>query len=262
MKALVVTFSCLLIISAALSETVVDGIKLGDKKTEKGVVLESGKKGDVRIYRAEINKEIEGPMSEVMTKITNFEEKCNNKYKRRRKDLDRKFECPYKNQNLVESFVIRDIKKVYKAEKYETDRWVIKRRVYKRGTYVHNDLLTIKRFENAKKQKTVEIKHIMIPEEEAKKYIDNPADNNEPFDFITGTYTLTEIAPGETLVNYVYLSKTDHFLLNKDIAVGQVYSSMASGTSLAIDTIVVGMEDIKKAKSKTAKNDQKIVLNR
>lgn len=215
---------------------------IDSQKIEREVELKSGKKDGQRFYSAKTSRKYAAEINTVESLITNFEEKCNNQHKNRRRYLSKEYECPLLNKNLVESKIIKTLKKPGPTDVDEA--WVIRRHVFNRGTYGHNDLLTIKRIPG----KSIVVQHSMISEDEAAAYIDDPFPTQEPFLFMQGTYSLEVIGPNETLVNYQYFTLTDHFVLNKEISVGAVFDSMADGTLQSLQTIEDGLTLKKGAK--------------
>lgn len=219
----------------AITPPEIDSFLIDSQKNEREVDLKSGKKDGQRFYSAQTSRKIRADLNTVESLVTNFEEKCNNQHKNRRRYLSKEFHCPFLNKNLVESKVIKTLKKPGPTGVDES--WIVQRHVFNRGTYGHNDLLTIKRVP----AKSTVIQHSMISEDEAKNYIDDPVATQEPFIFMQGTYSLEAINPNETMVNYQYFSLTDHFVLNKEISVGAVFDSMADGTIQALQTIEDGL---------------------
>src|SRR5688572_8305188 len=83
-------------------------------KTEElnGVSLKSNKEKAIRNYIATTDKVFAAPINLVANAITNFTEKCNNAYKDKRKFSPKDIDCKYHNENLIESFIVRDIKPI------------------------------------------------------------------------------------------------------------------------------------------------------
>src|SRR5688572_11048964 len=77
-----------------------------------GVALKSGKEDSVRSFIANTDKLLPYPIELVKKGITNFTQRCNNSYKDKRKSTSEKENCKYHNEHLIESFVIRDIRKM------------------------------------------------------------------------------------------------------------------------------------------------------
>lgn len=249
-----ITLFCLLMTStqlmASIEITSTKGYAI-DKNTHKGDIhLLSGSDEQYRVYQANINREYNAPLEMVVKHTLNFDQKCNNKYKRRRKITNRNSKCRFHNHNLVESIIHRNIKSNYKKEKNEIDRFIVQREIYNRGRFHHNDLVIVKSFKNQKNQEVVTISHSALHDSEAQKYLENPIEFNSAFVRMTGHYTFTAVGPNKTTVSYKYTSKTDHWLLTKSMIVGQVLDNMAKGTGLALDVIKQANQEALASKTK------------
>ena len=231
-------FSILLSFSAMASENLPSELgtyAVDSEKTINGVTLKSGKKDDVRFFYSTVSRTYQADMATTESLVTNFEEKCNNQHQMRRLYLAKDYKCPFLNKNLVESSIVKKLK--IPAVAGVDESWVVRRHIFNRGTYSHNDLVTIKRTPGVK---TI-VEHTMLSEEEAKKYIDDPIEHREPFIYIRGSYILEPISAKETKVTYDYQSRTDHMILNKSISVGNVFDSIVDGTTQALQTIQDGL---------------------
>lgn len=212
--------------------------KVDNKKTHKKtkVKLISGKKNDKRFYQGNLTRTFDASIDSVLSSILNFEDKCNNKLKKKRKLTSKKKKCIYKNKNLIESKVY-DPTKEYKKEKNEIDRILVVRRIYNRSNFSHVDLVQIYETQNSSGQKVITIKQHMMSNKEAKKYFDPPVDHESAFGKAIAEYTLTQVDKNKTVFNYYYANETDHWLLNKSVAVDRVFDSMSSGINLLFKSI-------------------------
>jgi hypothetical protein len=204
----------------------------------KGVELSSYKKKDERIYRGEMKKNILQDIEKVKLGIINFDQKCNNKYKSKRKFLNKENNCTYHNENLIETVVKDDIKKNFNLEKDEQKRYILLRHIYNRGTYSSYDLTQEYKYLNDKKQPTIKIVLTMMKENEVKEYMDLILPINSAFNKTISTFTLTQVAPNNTEVLYEYEAHTDHWILSKEISVSQVFDSISRNVNELWTTII------------------------
>lgn len=188
-------------------------------ETIDGVELKSGKSSSVRHYYGKSTKTLPHSLEQVKARITNFEEKCNNEYRSKRKFTSPEKECKYHNEHLVESFIVRT--------GADPQTYLVGRRIYNRGEFSHYDLIQIKESKNEKGQKQVIITQTMLEDEEVKRYMKPELEKDSAFTKSSGTFVLTELGKSQTELVYEYRSQTDHWLLNKEISVPQVFASMS-----------------------------------
>lgn len=206
-------------------------------KTEEinGVGLKSGKMESVRSYSGSIHKQFPYPLEIVKKGITNFSEKCNNSYKSKRQFTSQGANCKYFNEHLVETIVIKDIKPV---EAYMgTEHYLVGRQVYNRGSYGYYELVQIKSGMNDKNQKFITISLKMLEDSEVKNFIEPKFGKDSAFNHSSSLYTLTEIGPSETQMTYEYQADTNHWILNKEISVPQVFASISKSINDLMKTI-------------------------
>jgi hypothetical protein len=209
-----------------------------DKSDEiNGVELGSGKDGSVRHYQGTITKTYPISLQIVQNGITNFDEKCNNGFKKKRELTPTKEDCKYHNENLIESLIIRDIAQTYKKDVGEVERYLVARRIYNRGNFGHYDLIKITHGKNEKNQKTVTIQMKMLSNDEVKSYIQPKIKTESAFSQAQGLFVLTEIGPKTTELAYKYYSTTDHWVLNKEISIPQVFASMSKSINDLFATV-------------------------
>jgi hypothetical protein len=147
-------FACLLALSSLPALAVIY-----DTRDElSGVALESGKEESTRHYRATYSKTFDRPLVDVGRGITNFGDKCNNRYKGKRTLTDKDSDCKFHVEDLVES-------KVTKLSG-ENDRYLVARQIYNRGHFAHYELVQISEGKNDKGQKTVTISQRMLEDKE------------------------------------------------------------------------------------------------
>lgn len=207
-------------------------------KTEElnGVALKSGKESNVRTYIGSVEKTFSYPLELVQKSITNFTEKCNNDYKDKRQFTDQNTPCKYHNDHLVESFVVKDIRST-ESFKHLSEVYLLGRLVYNRGSFGYYEMVQISHGVNEKNQKTATIQVRMLSDDEVKLFTSPKFAKESAFDESQTTYTLTEVAPNVTHLTYSYLAETDHWLLNKEISVPQVFASISKSVNELMKTV-------------------------
>jgi hypothetical protein len=208
-------------------------------KTEElnGVTLKSRKEDAVRTFVGSTEKTFSFPVELVKKGITNFTEKCNNDYKSKRKFTDEKIDCKYHNDHLVESIVIKDIRQMDHF-KHLSEVYIVGRQVYNRGAFGYYEMVSVEDKLNDKKQKLSIIRLRMLDDEEVRLFTSPKFAKESAFDKSYATFTLTEIAPNTTHMTYEYSAETDHWLLNKEVSVPQVFASI----SKSINDLVITVE--------------------
>jgi len=200
-----------------------------------GVELLSSKESSTRSYVGHIEKSLPYGFHTVMKGITNFADKCNNEFKKKRVFTSEE-DCKYLNENLIETIVIKDIKRPENLKSFK-DSYLIGRRVYNRGEFGYYELVTVRESLNEKNQKVTHIDLTMLNDDEVKNYTDLKIKKDSAFDSSISSYKVTEVSPTETLVRYEYSATTKHWLLNKEITVPQVFSSISKGINLLFESI-------------------------
>jgi hypothetical protein len=219
-----------------------------DKQAEiKGVQLKSGKKGSNRTYLAHVSKTLPFPIKNVFAGISNYTEKCNNNYKDKRKFTDKSVSCRYNNDNIVETFYVKDFKTDgWTKEPGETERFLLGRQIYNRGSFGFYELMIVSEKLNEQKQKVITISQKMLEDNEVKVYIEPKFKKESGFNKSLVIFTLTEVKPSETALTYDYVSETDHWILNKEISVSKVFESIGKTVSDLIGTIETEAEILTK----------------
>lgn len=212
--------------------------KMDKKEKINGVTVQTGKSDSTRVYQGTITKTYAYNLKTVKNSVVNFHEKCNNSFKDRREYTDKKTDCKYHNDNLVETVIIKDIKqKGWTKAAGEVERYVLGRLIYNRGSFGYYELVQVFEGKNEKNQKTMKIVQTMLNESEVKKYIDPKIERDTAFDDTTSTFILTEISPMETTLQYQYRAKTDHWILNKEVSVPQVFASISKSINDLVKTV-------------------------
>lgn len=208
------------------------------KELLNGVKLKSGKEEAIRTFVGKTEKVFPYPIELVKKGITNFTQKCNNSYKDKRKFTSQKLDCKYHNEHLVETFVIRDIRKM-DYFKNLSDVFVLGRQVYNRGSFGYYELVTVADSVNEKNQKTVTIIQRMLDDKEVKVFINPEFKRESAFDSSSSIFTLTQVGPQQTHLSYEYQADTDHWLLNKEVSVPQVFASISRSVNELLETVEI-----------------------
>lgn len=206
-------------------------------KTEhlNGVSLKSGKAETTRTYSGTITKDFPYPLDIVKNGITNFTEKCNNTYKSKRQFTSSTTDCKYFNEHLVETIVVKDLKPV---EAYKnSEHYLVGRQVYNRGNYGYYELVQISSGVNEKHQKFVTIALNMLDDNEVKAFTEPKFSKDSAFDKSSSLYTLTEVNSTTTHMTYEYKAETDHWILNKEISVPQVFATISKSINDLMKTV-------------------------
>jgi hypothetical protein len=164
-----------------------------------------------------------------------FDQRCNNEYIDKRKLTDKNIKCKYHNGNVVENFIHRDLKK-YEKEKDEIDRIMISRRIYNREEFSQTDIVKVYQYQKDGR-KVIKITMEMLNEDDAKKFITTKVKTESAFNKAYGVFLLTELAPNKVELEYTYSSRTDHWLINKSIAAGEVFENMAASLNNLFDNL-------------------------
>lgn len=193
------------------------------------VTLKSTKNESVRSYFGSTEKTLPFPIDIVKKSVTNFEARCNNSYKSKREFTDTEADCRFHNENLIESFVVKEIP-LNETHKAFSEVYLVGRKIYNRGTFGYYEIVTVKNeLVDAKKVTTVDIR--MLSNEEVKAFISPKIERESVFDSSMARFVLKEISPTETSVSYEYSSETDHWLLNKEVSVPQVFVSISKSVN-------------------------------
>lgn len=189
-------------------------------------ILKTGKEKSERFY--ELKKEVlfRARIADVLKSILIYDEKCNSEFKDKRILISKDKKCKYHNDNLIETKVHNLMDN--KDEKF----FVLERRVFNREIFANVDMVTVKK----QKDGSILINQRMLSDSEAKRYIKNPIKQNSVFSKVSASYKLVP-TKDSTKVVYDYNMVTDHWMLNKSIAVSRVFESMQSGTNLLFKSI-------------------------
>lgn len=228
----------LMILTTLISFEVSAKSKFDRKERQRDVNLATGKKDDVRSYHATTTKVLNYPMTLVKDSILNFSDKCNNAYRKKRELTSTEYDCKYHNENIIEQSVVKNLRQgTWQKEDNETERFVVAIKIYNRGESGHYELVKIKETQNVLKQKTIIIEEEMLTNDQARNYVSVKFKKDSAFETSKTRYTLTEIAPGKTELRYIYKGTTTHWVLNKEVSVPQVFSSLSKSINNLVSSI-------------------------
>lgn len=240
-----------IICTALFLFTIASGAFAGHDKieTQGPVNLKSGKKNDAREYIGKIEKKLPYSIDLVKKSVTNFTEKCNNKYNHQRKFTPSTFKCKHHNENIIETFKVNEFKKNPELSKF-TETYILGRRIYNRSSYNYYELVTIEEVLDANKLRKITIIARMLSDNEIKNYIRPKFNKESVFDKSKNVFVLTEISPEQTKFEYEYSASTTHWVLNKEVSIPQVFSSL----SRSIKDLLKSVEDEALLQKKIAKS--------
>ncbi len=207
-------------------------------KTEElnGVSLKSGKESSIRSYVGSTEKTFPYPAAIVKKGITNFTDKCNNDYKSKRKFTDEKADCKYHNDHLVESFLVTGLREMEHFKSF-SEVYLVGRQVYNRGAFGYYEMVQVAEGMNEKKQKTITITLKMLDDAEVRLFTTPKFSRDSAFDKSFASFVLTEISPNQTHMAYEYSAETDHWILNKEVSVPQVFASISKSINDLVNTV-------------------------
>jgi hypothetical protein len=206
-----------------------------------GIKLVSTKEKSFRTFRADFTLTIQASLPRVSEAITNFPQKCNNEMRSQRKWTPRESDCLYHNGNLVETVIHKELQP-FQPEPNETDRFLLARHGNNRGAFEYLELVKIFEYYDGAKRLVREIHQDMLSDDEAKKLSSLKIKNNSVFQKLQGRFKLVRLGEQETEVNYQYTTVSDHWLLNKEMMIGQVFESMARGMADLRQSIIKATE--------------------
>ncbi len=197
-----------------------------------GIALRSGKNDSVRRYTGSASRTIPYPIAVVRKGITNFADKCNNKLRSKREFTPASYDCKYHHEQVVESFLETGIPQTAQSESY-----LVGKKLYHLGNTRYYELVEVRDGTNEKGQRTTSISQRMLGDEEVTSLIKPKFKKSSDFDTRSVVYTLTETSPKETFLTYEYTAETDHWVLNKQLNVPQIFSSISKTIKEALTVI-------------------------
>lgn len=201
------------------------------------VDVEVFEKGDYKVFKAKASAIFDASSDEVISGIINFDDKCNNQKRSKRKMMKWENTCKFHNENLVEAVKIKNYKKNMVAKEYPGALFLLWRNISNNGKYSHYDVVVRKDNEEES-----EISHQMLKESEVNKFIPKNERTVSAFNELKGTYKIRKLNRKRTQVVYYYESETDHWFLKRDFIENKVKTKIESGTLQALKTIQESLE--------------------
>jgi hypothetical protein len=231
-------FKTFLLLSCLATSLAAATPKLNKRDRIEGVLVQSGKHDETRYYSGSVSKILPFKISTVKNSITNFNQRCNNSYKEKRRLTDKSMNCKYHNDNLIETIIVKELKSgQWQREASEIERFILGRRVYNRGDFGYYEMVQIFETRNDQNQKTIKILQTMLSDREVQKYLNPAFQRDSAFDQSSATFILTELSSHETSMEYQYMAQTQHWILNKEISVPQVFSSISKSINDLFKTV-------------------------
>lgn len=198
-----------------------------------GVKLTSGKRDSVREFSAAATKKLPYSIEHVSRAIKNFSDKCNNDLRSKRVLLGQDVDCKFHNHETVETVVLKDLKKPLPSSH---EAFLLERQLYNRGQYGYYEMVEVKEEKSADKKQIV-ITQRMLNDAEAATYTDIKFSENSTFKNGEVNYTLTEVSPNETKLEYSMHTETEHWLLNKELSIPQVFATISKSVNELVSNI-------------------------
>ncbi|OIQ15521.1 MAG: hypothetical protein BM556_17945 [Bacteriovorax sp. MedPE-SWde] len=194
-------------------------------------VLKSGKHDGVRFYQAVREQEYNATAEKILEIVLNFKSRCNNELSSKRIYDSKDFKCSHHNKGLIESKIIKQILP-HKKDKNEIETYLVQRRVYNRELFEYYEVLRI--FKVGKK---TSVYTKMLTDKQASVFINGPKTRSTVLKEIQSVYTIEEVSKTKTKLSYTYLTTTDHWLLNKSVAVSQFFDGMVKSINLFFNSV-------------------------
>lgn len=212
-----------------------------------GVSLSSTKKGSIRYYTGKKEAVLPYGIEFVKLATVNFGNRCNNDLRSKRRFTTKSSSCGHHNEHLIESFV----DKVLPAKPPESEAFLLARQIYNRGHFGYYELVTIQESHDQKNLRKIVINLRMLSDSEVKEISSPKFSQESAFRKTLGTFVLTELTPDSTHLSYSYSSETDHWLINKEVSVPRVFSSIGR----SINDLLHAIED--EARLRKKEQDEK-----
>ena len=190
------------------------------------------KVGEKKFFKAIVTTNFNASIEQVVAGIENFDDKCNNDRRSKRKFSKWEKNCSYHNENLVEAVKINKFESAPIVRSFPNAQYLMWRNIYNRGRFSHYDVIT-KTTEND----SVQIAHKKLSEKLVGKALAKPEKIVSAFDDIIGVYKISKLNNGMVKVVYTYESSTDHWFLVRDFLEKSILENMAKGTQQAVKSI-------------------------
>ncbi len=200
--------------------------------------LKTGKHDGIRFYQAVREQEYNATSEKVLEIVLNFKNRCNNELSSKRIYDSKDFKCSHHNKGLIESKIIKKILP-HKKDKNEIDTYLVQRRVYNRELFEYYEVLRIFKVGNKTSVYTK-----MLTDKQASVFINAPKTRSTVLKEIQSVYTIEAVSKTKTKLSYTYLTTTDHWLLNKSVAVSQFFDGMVKSIDLFFNSITVDLKEV------------------
>jgi hypothetical protein len=197
------------------------------------VLLETSKTKSTRHLKATKSVTLNLNLEDSLKLVLNFDEKCNNKFKDKRRWTDKGVDCKFHNNNLIETVYFRDIKHRNLSWK---DHFLLLRHGYNRGSFLYFEEISVEQSD-----KESHVRQRLLSDEEVKNFLDTKLETEFSFNKVAGHFHLTQLDLNKTQLTYTYESSTDHWLLNKEIMVSEIFESTAKGINDLFLSFASGM---------------------
>lgn len=211
-----------------------------------GVTVSSDKKGSVRTYSGTKEKILSYGLRFVKLAAMDFGNRCNNQFKDKRRFTSKAYDCGFHNENLIESFIEKTISS---EPSKNAEAYLLARQIYNRSRYGYYELVTVEESVTQKNLQKIVINLKMLSDSEVRKITAPKFSQESAFNESLGTFVLTELTPDSTNLSYTYSAETDHWLLNKELSVPRVFSSIAQ----SLNDLFKAIEDEALVKKKEEK---------
>lgn len=211
---------------------------LDRKENINGIVLESSKEGSLRNYHAHTKKDLPYALKTVSKSILNFADRCNNSHRDMRQFLDKSKNCKYHTENLIEAFEVTDLKSPFTNTEAEQKR-LIGKQIYNRGHYGFYELVEVKALKNENSQNQIVITQKMLNDQEVKALTVAKFPQDSSFKTSMVKYVLTETSATSTRLDYFSDAQTEHWVLNKELSIPQVFSSLGKGIQELLKSVEI-----------------------
>ncbi len=192
-----------------------------DKKDQMGeMFLKTGKLAANRHFSVDFKKVINKPIDSVLNALRSAEQRCNESYKTSRKFSNHDYPCKYHSPHVVEA-----VKHAIVIPGYSKNDFVQTKFIKKRGDQIVHELYLIKKKVVAGK-KQYSLWTETLDDSTTKKLTGKDLKLQTAIKVSNSEFILKEISPNKTEVVFMYEMATDHWLVNKKIVAGKVFSDL------------------------------------
>jgi len=192
-----------------------------DKKDQLGeMLLKTGKLESNRHFSVDFKKVLNKPIDSVLKALRSAEQRCNNSFKQSRKYSSRNYPCKYHSKNVVEA-----VKHAIIIPGYSKDDFVQTKFIKKRGDQIVHELYKFKK-KTVQGKKHYSLWTETLDDDTTKKLTGKDLKLQTAIKISNSEFILKEITPNKTEVTFMYEMATDHWLVNKKIVAGKVFSDL------------------------------------